>query len=84
MSGGKAGPHPATGRGYYLRMFRRSAIALAMLVCGVLTLAQSVPPAVNPPNPYTTIDRWGMLPAGRQWGGVSAIDIDRDGRSVRR
>ena len=53
-----------------------------MLVCGVLTLAQSAPPAVNPPNPYTTIDRWGMLPAGRQWGGVSAIDIDRDGRSV--
>src|SRR5262245_6629382 len=63
-------------------MFRRSAIALAMLVCGPLTLAQNASPAANPPNPYTTIDRCGRLPSGRQWGGVSAIDIDRDGRSV--
>jgi DNA-binding beta-propeller fold protein YncE len=63
-------------------MYRRSAIALAMLFCGAIALAQSVPPAGSPPNPYTTIDRWGTLPAGRQWGGVSAIDVDRDGRSV--
>jgi DNA-binding beta-propeller fold protein YncE len=63
-------------------MFRRSAVALVILTCGPLTLAQNAPPAANLPNPYTTIDRWGMLPAGRQWGGVSAIDIDRDGRSV--
>jgi len=63
-------------------MYHRSAIAPAMLFCGAIALAQSVPPAENPPNPYTTIDRWGRLPAGRQWGGVSAIDVDRDGRSV--
>jgi sugar lactone lactonase YvrE len=34
------------------------------------------------PNPYQTIDNWGALPGGRTWGGTSAVDIDRDGRSV--
>jgi sugar lactone lactonase YvrE len=63
-------------------MLRSSAIALAMFICGGLTLAQGVPPAANPPNPYTTIDNWGTLPAGRKWGSISAIEIDRDGRSV--
>ncbi len=34
------------------------------------------------PNPYRTIDPWGQPPAGRSWGGISAVEIDRDGRSV--
>ncbi len=32
-------------------------------------------------NPYK-IETWGQLPAGRKIGAVSAIDIDRDGKSV--
>jgi sugar lactone lactonase YvrE len=31
------------------------------------------------PNPYTTIERWGQLPAGREWGSTSAIDIAPNG-----
>jgi sugar lactone lactonase YvrE len=59
------------------------AVALVVVVASGLLLAQSAPPpAGTPPNPYTTSDRWGTLPDGRKWGGVSAIDIDRDGRSV--
>jgi DNA-binding beta-propeller fold protein YncE len=33
-------------------------------------------------NPYQTIERWGTLPEGRTWGSTSAVDIDRDGRSI--
>jgi len=34
------------------------------------------------PNPYRTIEGWAKLPAGRTWGSTSAVEIDRDGRSV--
>jgi len=34
------------------------------------------------PNPYRTIENWAKLPDGRMWGSTSAVDIDRDGRSV--
>jgi len=34
------------------------------------------------PNPYRTIENWAKLPDGRSWGSTSAVDIDRDGRSV--
>ena len=43
---------------------------------------QTATAPVDLPNPYRTIDRWGTLPAGRTWGGVTAVDVDRDGRSV--
>ena len=43
---------------------------------------QTATASVALPNPYRTIDRWGTLPAGRTWGGVTAVDIDRDGRSI--
>ena len=33
------------------------------------------------PNPYK-IESWGQMPAGRKLGAASAIDIDRDGKSV--
>src|SRR2546422_85015 len=34
------------------------------------------------PNPYRTIENWAKLPDGRIWGSTSAVEIDRDGRSV--
>jgi DNA-binding beta-propeller fold protein YncE len=34
------------------------------------------------PNPYRMIENWAKLPDGRTWGSTSAVDIDRDGRSV--
>ena len=43
-------------------------------------------PAATPvndlPNPYRTVEGWAKLPAGRTWGSTSAVDIDRDGRSI--
>jgi DNA-binding beta-propeller fold protein YncE len=34
------------------------------------------------PNPYRTFEDWAKLPNGRTWGSTSAVDIDRDGRSI--
>ena len=33
-------------------------------------------------NPYKTIEGWAKLPEGRSWGSTSAVDVDRDGRSI--
>ena len=33
-------------------------------------------------NPYRTVEGWAKMPAGRIWGSTSAVDIDRDGRSI--
>lgn len=38
--------------------------------------------AVNDlPNPYRTVEGWAKL-EGRTWGSTSAVDIDKDGRSI--
>ena len=34
------------------------------------------------PNPYRTVEGWAKMPDGRKWGATSAVDIDKDGRSV--
>ena len=40
-------------------------------------------PVVNDlPNPFNTIEGWAKLPEGRTWGSTSAVDIDRDGKSI--
>jgi sugar lactone lactonase YvrE len=39
-------------------------------------------PTNDLPNPYTTIEGWAKMPEGRAWGSTSAVDIDKDGRSV--
>lgn len=33
-------------------------------------------------NPYTAVENWAQMPAGRTWGSTSAVDIDPDGASV--
>ena len=40
------------------------------------------PQVVMPPAPYHTENDWAQPEGGRKWGAVSAIDIDRDGKSV--
>src|SRR5438132_8748594 len=34
------------------------------------------------PNPYRTIANFFKLPDGRTWGSTSAVEVDRDGRSL--
>ena len=49
--------------------------ATVLLIASVAWLA-----AQN--NPYRTIEGWAKMPEGRTWGSTSAVDIDRDGRSI--
>jgi sugar lactone lactonase YvrE len=56
---------------------------LGMLIAlGAAVFAQDTSPNNSKPNPYSTIENWAKLPAGRTWGSTSAVDIDRDGKSV--
>jgi sugar lactone lactonase YvrE len=80
-----------------IRRFR-SAVALAgvaALALAAITFAQNPPgghtapseqakvkPINNLPNPYETVRDWGVLPNGRKWGSVSAINVDVDGKSI--
>jgi sugar lactone lactonase YvrE len=64
-----------------------AALSVFVMGSGTGSRAQQAPaPAVAPtndaPNPYATIEGWAKMPAGREWGSTSAVDIDRDGRSI--
>jgi sugar lactone lactonase YvrE len=41
-----------------------------------------VKPTNDAPNPYQSIENYFKLPEGRTWGSTSAVDIDKDGRSI--
>ena len=40
------------------------------------------PPENSAPNPYATVSNLFHLPAGRVWGSTSAVDVDKDGKSI--
>jgi DNA-binding beta-propeller fold protein YncE len=42
----------------------------------------SATPTNEAPNPYNTVEGWAKLPAGREWGSTSAVDVDKDGKSI--
>ena len=63
--------------------FRR--ITLATAICAVAWQVQAqtpMAPVNDPPNPYETVDNYFKLPEGRTWGSTSAVDIDKDGKSI--
>jgi len=64
--------------------WRRLAMPVALgAVIGASAFAQTAMAPVNDaPNPYTTIENHFKLPEGRVWGSTSAVDIDRDGKSI--
>lgn len=71
----------------------RVAVALLALAAGASPVAAqrgasgppehaAQKPVNNLPNPYETVRDWGILPNGRTWGSVSAINVDIDGVSI--
>jgi hypothetical protein len=66
-------------------MLRRATfVAAAMFAAAVMpALSQSSDtPTNDAPNPYETISNHFKLPEGRTWGSTSAVDIDKDGKSI--
>lgn len=57
-------------------------LAALALMQGYVTKDGAVQPVNHLPNPYETARNWGILPAGRVWGSVSGIHVDRDGRHI--
>ena len=81
--------------GRAIRMSLAAAGVVALGVSSGVTFAQggppaqamtgawsSAPPTNDAPNPYNTIEGWAKLPEGRTWGSTSAVEIDKDGRSI--
>lgn len=57
-------------------------IAGVLLAGGWTLYAQTAQPTNDAPNPYQTIENYFKLPEGRTWGSTSAVDVDKDGRSI--
>jgi sugar lactone lactonase YvrE len=56
---------------------------LAVLAAAVSLSAQTpIEPTNSAPNPYETIEGYFKMPEGRTWGSTSAVDIDKDGKSI--
>ena len=62
----------------------RRASRMSFLLVGVVlaTVAAAPGGAEDLPNPYRTVEGWAKMPAGRTWGSLSAIAVDRDGQSI--
>jgi sugar lactone lactonase YvrE len=59
------------------------ALVLALLLCGQLAYGQAdAQPTNSLPNPYETVKDWAKMPEGRAWGSTSAVEIDKDGKSI--
>src|SRR5262244_1182799 len=52
-------------------------ITIAFLLQGDIQPTNSLPSQL-----YATYKDWGKLPDGRMWGSTSAVEIDRDGKSI--
>jgi streptogramin lyase len=66
-----------------MRVVLRTAIAAAVLTASAAGRAQMPQePTNSAPNPYKTIEHYFKMPEGRPWGSTSAVDVDRDGRSI--
>src|SRR5258705_12097990 len=56
---------------------------VSLLLLGAVLLAQGdVQPTNTPPNTYRTVADYFRMPEGRKWGSTSAVEIDKDGRSI--
>jgi len=61
----------------------RHAVMTLLLAVPVLAVAQDAgQPTNDAPNNYNTVKDYFKLPEGRTWGSTSAVDIDKDGKSI--
>jgi len=67
-------------------MNRAAILGVALVCSGYIVLGAQVQTSDAPtnslPNPYTTVEHFFKMPEGRTWGSTSAVEIDKDGRSI--
>ena len=64
-------------------MIRIQTLTLPFLLAPMLVLAQAdMPPTNDLANPYITQSGYLKMPAGRNWGSSSTVDLHPDGESV--
>jgi len=56
--------------------------AIVVLAGAALAAQNDVAPTNDLPNPYGSVENYFKLPEGRKWGSTSAIEIDKDGRTI--
>src|SRR3954471_7429237 len=62
---------------------KRAIIVSVLVMAGWRAFAQAgVAPTNDLPNPYQTVENYFKLPAGRTWGSTSAVDVDKDGKTI--
>src|SRR6267378_238902 len=54
----------------------------SLLITIALFVQGDIQPTNSLPDPYQTITDWGKMPQSRMWGSLSAVEIDKDGKSV--
>ncbi len=60
-----------------------AAASAAVAFLGARPSGQAMPqPTNDAANPYQSIEGWAKLPEGRTWGSTSAVDVDKDGKSI--
>src|SRR4029453_448125 len=59
-------------------------LVAAIAAPGISISGQSaaMQPTNDAPNPYQSIEGWAKLPEGRTWGSTSAVEVDKDGKSI--
>jgi sugar lactone lactonase YvrE len=65
-----------------MRLTLAGAMLAAIAASGWTAQAQDVKPTNDAPNPYQTVKDYFKLPEGRTWGSTSAVEIDKDGKSI--
>ena len=60
----------------------RAALGAIAATAAVAQAQTGIKPVNDLPNPYRTIEGWARMPEGRTWGSTSAVEIDRDGKSI--
>src|SRR5262245_2527008 len=70
-------------RARLIRSTLAAAGVIVMAASGVRTYGQgSGQPTNDASNPYQSLESYFKLPEGRTWGSTSAVDIDKDGKTI--
>ena len=72
-----------TGVGmWWQRVLKKRVVSPAVVALALTAFVQVGIAQTTLPNPYQTVADYFRLPDGRTWGATSAVEIDKDGRSV--